>query len=112
VLISSGRRFALMHELRGAPEPTLPELLARLSPVDLVLVEGFKRGTHPKLEIFRAENGKPPIHPDDPAVVAVASDVPLPAAGVPVVDLDDIAAIADIVVREARPVGALLAAAD
>jgi molybdopterin-guanine dinucleotide biosynthesis protein B len=112
VLISSGRRFALLHELRGAPEPALPELLARLSPVDLVLVEGFKRGSHPKLEIFRAENGKPPIHPDDPAVVAVASDVPLPSAGVPVLDLDDIAAIADIVVREARPVGALLAAAD
>ncbi len=112
VLISSGRRFALMHELRGAPEPTLPELLARLAPVDLVLVEGFKRGAHPKIEIFRAENGKPPIHPDDPAVVAVASDVPLPGARVPVVDLDDIAAIADIVVRAAQPVEALLATAD
>ena len=80
VLIASGRRFALMHELRGAPEPTLPELLARLAPVDLVLVEGFKRGPHPKIEIFRAANGKPPIHPEDPFVVAVASDVPLPEA--------------------------------
>jgi molybdopterin-guanine dinucleotide biosynthesis protein B len=109
VLIASRRRFALMHELRGAAEPTLPELLARLAPVDLVLVEGFKRGAHPKLEIFRAANGKPPIHPGDPAVVAVASDIAFPEARVPVVGLDDIAAIADIVVREARPVEALFA---
>lgn len=112
VLIASGRRFALMHELRGAPEPTLAELLGRLAPVDLVLVEGFKRGSHPKIEVFRADNGKLPIHPDDPFVVAVASDVPLPQARVPVVGLDDVVTLADIVVREAQPVEALLAAAE
>src|SRR5690348_12632939 len=65
VLVSSGKRWALMHELRGADEPKLPELLARMSPVDLVIVEGFKRELHPKIEVYRAANGKPPLFPDD-----------------------------------------------
>ena len=105
VLISSANRFALMHELRGAPEWTLPALLAKLSPVDLVLVEGFKRETHPKLEVFRAAVGKPMLHPDDPHIVAVASDGAV-AARVPVVPLDDIEAVADILLAKAVPLDA------
>src|ERR1700724_2421306 len=77
VLVASQMRFALMHELRGEAEPRLPELLAKLSAVDLVIIEGWKREPHPKLEVFRASVGKPLIHPDDPHVVAIASDVPL-----------------------------------
>src|SRR5215204_6295526 len=91
VLISSANRFALMHELRGEPEWTLRALLDRLSAVDLVLVEGFKRETHPKLEVFRAAVGKPLLHPDDSHIVAIASDGVV-AATVPVVSLDDIEA--------------------
>src|SRR5215204_3821140 len=91
VLISSANRFALMHELRGEPEWTLRTLLDKLSAVDLVLVEGFKRETHPKLEVFRAVIGKPLLHPDDPNIVAIASDGVV-AATVPVVSLDDIEA--------------------
>ena len=77
VLIGSANRWALMHELRGAAEPELPELLGRLSPVDLVLVEGFKRGAHRKIEVHRVANGKPLLHPEDPTIVAVASDGPV-----------------------------------
>jgi molybdopterin-guanine dinucleotide biosynthesis protein B len=103
VLVSSQNRFALMHELRGAPELTLPALLAKLSWVDLVIIEGWKRDPHPKLEIFRASVGKPLIHPDDPHVVAIASDVPLPQAKVPRVSLDDTDAIIDILLAHAAP---------
>jgi molybdopterin-guanine dinucleotide biosynthesis adapter protein len=74
VMISSARRWALMHELRGAAEPTLPQLLERLSPCDLVLVEGFKTNPMPKLEIYRRENGQPPLHPTDAHIVGVATD--------------------------------------
>jgi molybdopterin-guanine dinucleotide biosynthesis protein B len=104
VIISSAKRFAILHELREEPEWDLPDLVGKMSPVDLVLVEGYKRDAFPKLEIHRAANGKPLIHPDDPHIVAVASDVALPAAGVPVVDLDDIEAIADLLVKYAVPV--------
>jgi molybdopterin-guanine dinucleotide biosynthesis adapter protein len=107
VLVSSANRWALVHELRGAAEPTLGDLLAKLAPVDLVIVEGFKHGTHPKLEIFRADVGKPPLYPDDPHIVAVASDAPVPAARVPVVGLDDVDAIADLILARAAPVAAL-----
>jgi len=109
VLISSARRFALVHELRGATEPSLPELLAKLAPVDLVIVEGFKHGSHPKLEVFRADIGKPLLHPGDPHIVAIAADRPLVAATVPVVDLDDIDAIIDIALTNAAPIAALAA---
>lgn len=109
VLIASANRFALMHELRGAAEPSLAELVARLSPVDLVIVEGFKRDLHPKIEIWREANGKPFLHPQDPAIRAIAADTPLPDAPVPVVDLNDVAAIADIVLAEARPAETALA---
>lgn len=105
VLVASAHRWALMHELRGDAEPDLADLLARLSPVDLVLVEGFKRGGQPKLEVFRAENGKPMIHPTDPSVVAVASDEPVPDLALPWMQLDDIPAIAEAVQALAVPVG-------
>ena len=101
VLVGSASRYALIHELRGAPEPTLDELAARLSPVDLVLVEGFKHGRHRKLEVWRAATGKPPLWPDDPAVVAVASDGPVPGCAIPVLGLDDVEAIAAFVIDAA-----------
>jgi molybdopterin-guanine dinucleotide biosynthesis adapter protein len=97
-----------MHELRGTPELALGALLAKLSPVDLVLVEGFKREAHPKLEVHRPVVGKPLLAPDDPHIVAIASDGPVNAR-VPVVSLDDIDAIADILVAKAQPREAVLA---
>jgi molybdopterin-guanine dinucleotide biosynthesis protein B len=108
VLISSGRRWALMHELRGEPEAKLGDLLGKLSPVDLVLVEGFKREAHRKIEVHRAGNGKPAMHPGDASIVAVASDVAFPAAGRPVVHLDDIEAIAAMVLAFAEPLADVL----
>lgn len=99
VLLSSGKRFALMHELRGADEPTLETLLAKLSPVDLVLIEGYKRDAHPKVEAHRVEAGNPLIAPEDQTVRAVASDVPLDLDR-PVFDLNDTAAIANFILAE------------
>ena len=96
VMVASSRRFALMHELREAPEPTLDELVARMAPVDLLLVEGFKREPHPKLEVHRPSVGKPFLYPDDPHIVAIASDVAL-VAPLPVLPLADVAAIADFI---------------
>ena len=110
VAISSAKRFAILHELRDQPEWDLPALLEKLSPVDLVLVEGFKRDRFPKLEIHRVANGKPLLHPEDPHIVAVASDQPLPQSKVPVVDLDDIEAIVDLLLKHAAPLNAALAA--
>ena len=98
VMIASSQRWALMHEHGGAPEPTAADLAARMAPVDLVLVEGFKREPHPKLEVYRVANGKPLLHPGDPHIVAVASDRPLPGIGLPVLSLDDVEAIADFIV--------------
>ena len=109
VLVSSASRWALMHEHRGAPEPALPELLGKLSPCDLVLVEGFKREPIPKLEIWRAAVGKPPLHPDDPNIVLVASDDPCPAARVPVLPLGDLPRIADALLDAARPMRDMIA---
>jgi molybdopterin-guanine dinucleotide biosynthesis adapter protein len=109
VLVGAASRWALVHELRGEAEPSLGALLRRLSPVDLVLVEGYKRERHPKLEVHRATIGKPLLHPEDPAIVAIASDAPLPAARVPVVDLDDVDGIVDILLRHAEPLEAVLA---
>jgi molybdopterin-guanine dinucleotide biosynthesis protein B len=112
VLVGSSARWALVHELRGAAEPPLAALLQKLSPVDLVLVEGYKRERHPKLEVYSAALGKPPLYPDDPAIVAIASDEPLPGAGVPVVDRDDIEAIADLLIMHAVPLASMLAHAE
>ncbi len=95
VLVASGNRFALMHELRGAPEPPLEVLLGKLSAVDLVLVEGFKRAPHPKIEVYRVANGKPPLHAGNASVVAIASDTPFAQAACPVMALDDAPAIAE-----------------
>ncbi|WP_299723914.1 molybdopterin-guanine dinucleotide biosynthesis protein B [uncultured Tateyamaria sp.] len=99
VLLASANRFALMHELRGGDEPTLSDLLARLSPVDLVLVEGYKRDAHPKVEAHRAATGNALIAPDDPTIRAVASDTPLDLDR-PVFDLDDTRAVADFILAE------------
>jgi molybdopterin-guanine dinucleotide biosynthesis adapter protein len=107
VLVGSANRWALVHELRGDAEPTLGALLGKLAPVDLVLVEGYKRERHPKLEVHRAAVGKPLLYPDDPAIVAVASDTALPQARIPVIDLDDVEAIADVLLRHAAPLEAL-----
>ena len=98
VLISSSTRWALMHELRGAPEPTLDELVVHVSPCDLLLVEGFKRSPIPKLEVYRRENGKPRLHLDDEHIVAIATDqrfdTDLPQFG-----LDDSEGVAGFIVR-------------
>ncbi len=99
VLLASGQRVALMQELRGADEPTLASLLARLSPVDLVLIEGYKRERHPKVEAFRAEPGNDLIAPSDDTIRAVASDNPLDLDR-PVFDLNDTTAIADFILSE------------
>jgi molybdopterin-guanine dinucleotide biosynthesis protein B len=104
VIISSAKRWAILHELREQPEWDLAALVGKMSPVDLVLVEGFKRDAFPKLEIYRIANGKPLIHPEDPHIVAVASDSALPQAKVPVVDLNDIEAIADLLLKNAVPI--------
>jgi molybdopterin-guanine dinucleotide biosynthesis protein B len=100
VLIASDQRWALMHELRGEPEPELQALLQRLSPCDLVLVEGYKRARIPKLEVHRTEIGKPLLSPQDPDIVALASDVPIDCA-LPQFRLSDYDAITAFVIREA-----------
>lgn len=99
VMVSSPHRWALMHEHRGAPEATLAELLTRMSPVDLVLVEGFKREGHDKIEIVRGADAGPVLCQDDTRIVAIASDKPLPGVRLPVFDLDDAAGVADFVLR-------------
>lgn len=99
VLLASRKRFALMHELRDADEPSLETLLTKLAPVDLVLIEGYKRDTHPKVEAHRSVTGNPLIAPDDPTVRAVASDTPLNLDR-PVFDLDDTKCIADFILKE------------
>jgi molybdopterin-guanine dinucleotide biosynthesis protein B len=93
VLVASGQRWALLHELDG-PEPALPDLLARLAPVDLVLVEGFKNTPTPKLEVHRPALGQPPLWPGRPEIRAVASDAPLPGCDRPVLSLGDPEAVA------------------
>lgn len=109
VLVGSAVRWALMTELRGRAEPTLAEMLARLDPVDLILVEGFKREPIPKIEIHRAANGKPWRFPEDPLVRGIAADVP-PPSGLPHVGLDDTEGVADLVLRHAVPLSALVPA--
>jgi molybdopterin-guanine dinucleotide biosynthesis protein B len=103
VAVVSSRRWALIHELRGEPEPPLAEILAKLSPVDLVIVEGFKRHTLPKLEVFRAAVGKPLLYPDDDCIVAIATDAPLAQAPLPVLMLDDVESVANVLQAEALP---------
>ena len=101
VLVSSANRFALMHELRGAPEPELPDLLSRMARVNLVIIEGFKRAPHRKIEVFRAANNKPLLFPDDPGIVGIAAigDV---TTTLPTAHLDDVAAIATMLLAAAE----------
>jgi molybdopterin-guanine dinucleotide biosynthesis protein B len=93
VLVSSTQRWALMHELRGSREPKLAELLAKMSPVDLVVIEGFKRERYRKIEVHRAANGKPALFPEDPGIVGIATDAKLETQ-LPVAHLDDVKAVA------------------
>jgi molybdopterin-guanine dinucleotide biosynthesis adapter protein len=97
VLVASGRRWALMHELREAAEPTIYDLLRRMSPVDLVLIEGFKTAHHARIEVYRSE------------VVGIVSDIPFPDAGRPVVDIDDVEAVVELVLASAESLDAVLA---
>jgi molybdopterin-guanine dinucleotide biosynthesis protein MobB len=99
VILSSSSRWAVMTELRGAPETPLAELLTHLAPVDLVIVEGYKRDDHPKVEAWRAETGQPLIATDDPTVRAVASN-DTPDTDKPTIGLDDIPAIADFILAD------------
>ncbi len=107
VAIVSGTRWALMHELRGAPEPSLADIVARLSPCDLVLVEGYKREPHPKIECRRQEaRDRRPMQDHAPSIAAIAADHPVTDSALPVFDLDDIAAMADFVLAETGLAGA------
>ena len=108
VLVSSGKRWALMHELRGASEPKLPELLTRISRVDLVIVEGFKAEPHRKIEVHRAANGKQPLFPNDPEIVGIATDAQLETR-LTVAHLDDIKAIAAMIQASAIDIEDVLA---
>jgi molybdopterin-guanine dinucleotide biosynthesis protein B len=101
VLVTSAMRWALMHELRGAPELSIDAALAQLSPCDLALVEGFKRAAIPKLEVYRASVGKSMLHPRDKNILAVATDGPLETS-LPVFDIDDLAPIAAFIVDRAE----------
>ena len=102
VIIGSETRWALMHELRGAPEPSLPELISHMAPVDLYLVEGFKWEDHAKLEVHRPTVGKPLLQPDDPTIRAIASNIKLDGIPVPVMDVDDIARIAEFILDQCQ----------
>jgi molybdopterin-guanine dinucleotide biosynthesis protein B len=108
VLVTSTQRWALMHELRGAHEPILSELLAKMSRVDLVVIEGFRRESLPKIEVHRAANGKPALFPDDPDIIGIATDAQL-ATRLPVAHLDDVEAIAAMMHASAVDIEDLLA---
>jgi molybdopterin-guanine dinucleotide biosynthesis protein B len=108
VLVSSSRRWALMHELRGAEEPRLPELLVKMSRVDLVVIEGFKREPHRKIEVYRAANGKPFLFPDDPGVAGIATDTSV-ATTLPTAHVDDIESVAAMMLKSAISVEEVLA---
>jgi len=108
VLVSSTRRWALMHELRGAGEPPLPELLAKMSPVDLVIIEGFKREPHRKIEVHRIGNDKPLLFPEDPDIVGIVTDATVETT-LPLAHLDDVAAAGDLLRRAAVPLADVLA---
>jgi molybdopterin-guanine dinucleotide biosynthesis protein B len=102
VMVSSEKRWVIQHELRGDPEPPLERQIERMSPCDLLLVEGYKRAAIPKLEVYRQANGKPLLHPEDPHVVAIAADVPL-ATALPRFRLDEYDRIADFILARSQP---------
>jgi molybdopterin-guanine dinucleotide biosynthesis protein B len=99
VMISAANRWALMHELRGEEKPSVEELIGRMTPVDLLLVEGFKSHSHPKIEVHRPSVGKPLLQKDDKEIVAVASDEEIAGLPVPVLDINDSGTIADFIVK-------------
>jgi molybdopterin-guanine dinucleotide biosynthesis protein B len=107
VLFASATRLALMRELRGAPEPSLAELLQMLAPVDLVLIEGFKREAFPKIEVYRQAVGKPQMHSLDSKIVAVVGEI-APPAGLAHARMNDVGAVADLVLSYAEPIENLL----
>jgi molybdopterin-guanine dinucleotide biosynthesis protein B len=111
VMVASARRWALMHELRHEAEPGIYDLLRRMAPVDLVLIEGFKSALHARIEVYRREIDKPPFHPENPHVVGIASDTPFPDAGRPVVDIDDVEAVVALILAKAEPLEEVLARA-
>jgi len=102
VILAGGQRFAIMHELRGAQEPTLDELLARLGPCDWVVVEGFKTHPHPKIEVHRRDSSRSPLYLEDASIVAVAADYAADFTGA-VFDLNDVPAIADFILSREKP---------
>jgi len=102
VLVTSSVRWALMHELHGDPEEAVEAMIARMEPVDLLLIEGFKKNEHKKMEIHRPSKGRPLLCQDDPNIVMVASDGPLPEVSLPVLDLGDTPAIADFIIKYCR----------
>ena len=99
VLVVTSSRWVLMHESREEPEPSIESLIDRMTPVDLLLIEGFKSHPHPKLEIHRESEGKPLLCPGDPDIVAVATDRPIPGLALPQLDLNDPAGIAEFILR-------------
>ena len=101
VLVSSSRRWVLMHELRGAQEPSFEEQVKRVSPCDLLIVEGFKFAPIPKLEVWRAATGEPLLHPNDPHIVAVASDAKVKTS-LPLLDLNDDAGVAAFIMSHLK----------
>jgi molybdopterin-guanine dinucleotide biosynthesis adapter protein len=109
VLVASSRRWALMRELRDEPEPSIYDLLPKLSPVDLVLIEGFKAAQHTRIEVYRRAVGKPPLHPDSPRIAGIVSDTSFPDSGRPVVHIDDIEAAVELVLAKAERLEAMLA---
>jgi molybdopterin-guanine dinucleotide biosynthesis protein B len=109
VLVGSSRRWALMHELRGEPEPSIYDLLPKMSPVDLVLIEGFKAAQHTRIEVYRQNVGKPPLHPDNRQIAGIVSDTPFPDAGRMVVHIDDIEGVVELVLAKAERLEAMLA---
>ena len=102
VLITSSTRWALLHELREEPEPDMDDLIDRMTPVDLLLIEGFKKYRHDKMEINRGATGKPLICKSDPTIVAISSDQSLEGLGIPVIDINDPVAIADFIVAHCK----------
>lgn len=101
ILVTSSRRWVLMHELRGGPEPSFDEQVRHLSPCDLLLVEGFKHAPIPKLEVWRAEPGEPLLHPNDPHIVAIATDAQVETK-LPKLDLNDPERIAGFIVQHLK----------
>ncbi|MGB0671128.1 MAG: molybdopterin-guanine dinucleotide biosynthesis protein B [Rhodospirillales bacterium] len=99
VMLASSKRFALVHEYRSEPEEDMDSLIARMTPVDLLLIEGFKRHRHPKMEIFRPITGKEVLARNDDSIVAVATDGVLEGISQPLLDLNDVPAIADYILE-------------